>query len=296
MSEGPLCQPLHGSGRVLLPCGSFTSGAAVKHVENARLLSYFVENHYWNKRLIYTIKDHESPTLREDGELFLLKKKIKPCTAWWIMLVMGLFLLPPMLAHSQSRCLFTSQQLHLWIIHLTNRPVFKCICSVEAVAFRNWHNVSRWHFPLEECAGNAKLSIWRAMNHQAEADAGWERLTFSTYVSSWSFITGKSNNCSVPWRRSFKELLLVLWRVLRSVKVFGGTRDSSHVPAFPGFSPQRLVHHHTVANAYRTQNLVWFKIIRSCWEVLGPLLEVSSRGPFSWILCYQLWREIFWKQ
>lgn len=29
-----------------------------------------------------------------------------------------------------------SWQLHLWMIHLTNRPVFKCICSEEAVVFQ----------------------------------------------------------------------------------------------------------------------------------------------------------------
>lgn len=29
-----------------------------------------------------------------------------------------------------------SWQLHLWMINLTNRPVFKCICSKEAVAFQ----------------------------------------------------------------------------------------------------------------------------------------------------------------
>lgn len=31
---------------------------------------------------------------------------------------------------------FASWQLHLWMIHLTNRPVFKCICSEEAVVFQ----------------------------------------------------------------------------------------------------------------------------------------------------------------
>lgn len=73
---------------------------------------------------------------------------------------------------------FASWQLHLWMIHLTNRPVFKCICSEEAVVFQAGTLWAADIFTGRKSRLCKKRGSWRSLNHLAETDASGDSATF----------------------------------------------------------------------------------------------------------------------
>lgn len=80
---------------------------------------------------------------------------------------------------------FASWQLHSWMIHLTNRPVFKCICSEEAVVFQTG---TLWTADIfsgresRQCKNSCLTFIEPPSWRQTQTENGWH---FKTYVSYW---------------------------------------------------------------------------------------------------------------
>ncbi len=97
---------------------------------------------------------------------------------------------------------FALRQLHLWMIHLTNRPVFKCICSEEAVVFQT---ATLWASDIFAASESRQCKNRCLMFFEPPS---WGRCKQRTgdilkpMFHTDPFFIGKSNNCTLLNHRS----------------------------------------------------------------------------------------------